>query len=269
MDPETQHQDRRRQIFVMCVVLWALFPAASNGEPVNVFARFDTNRVPIGGTATLLVTAAISPEYQTQADQIFSWNIDLLNAAGAVAQINPSSLRKPASDNDPRTASPGTQNGSDLRGIADTFMNSPAAGRDNEILLFSISVKGLAAGKASFRIAPGTTTSFSEDFLVAPKNGTNPLIGANYTAALAELEVVSEASGTGPRLQIQFGKLADGRNRVNLSFTPPSSQNYFVQTRDSIESGLWQTLPGGPHNSGTVTDTNSAPRRFYRIQVAP
>jgi hypothetical protein len=44
-------------------------------------------------------------------------------------------------------------------------------------------------------------------------------------------------------------------------------RDYFVDYSDSLApNAIWQTLPGAPHNGGTVTDFATNPQRFYRIR---
>src|SRR5438034_1265817 len=106
---------RASQTLAMALTLTALSltPPAS-AQPVKVFLSLETNRLAVGATTKLSVSAQITPEFKPLSDQIFSWNVDLLNGAGAVAQIKFSALQKPASDNDPRTSSSGTASGSDI-----------------------------------------------------------------------------------------------------------------------------------------------------------
>ena len=60
--------------------------------------------------------------------------------------------------------------------------------------MFSVPVKGIAPGKARFRVAAGSTVpALAADFIVAPKSGIEPLFGGIYDAARIELEVVAKS----------------------------------------------------------------------------
>jgi len=57
---------------------------------------------------------------------------------------------------------------------------------------------------------------------------------------------------------------------VRLTFPTASGFDYAVEYRDDLgPQGSWQILPGAPHNSGEVTDTNLAQERFYRLKRTP
>jgi hypothetical protein len=57
-----------------------------------------------------------------------------------------------------------------------------------------------------------------------------------------------------------------GTNRVSLGFVPCGC-NHYVEYVNALDGSPWQTLPGAPHNSGAVSDTNSVPVRFYRVRI--
>ena len=148
-------------------------------------------------------------------------------------------------------------------------MNKSGFGIDSPVELFSVAVRGSAPGRATFSVGPGSgVLGLTADFIVAPKEGGEPLVGGVYDAARAQLDVV-ESNTCIPRPTISSLALSGGRNRATITFTPCVGVNHLVEFRDQLERGAWQSLPGGPHNSGTVSDTNSVGTRFYRVRVNP
>ena len=101
---------------------------------------------------------------------------------------------------------------------------------------------------------------------MATTTGGDPLIGGVYDAATAVLQV-SATAPCRPLLSAAFNSLAGGTNRVALTFTPCTGHTNTVEFRDSLSTGIWQALPGAPHNTGSVTDTNKVPTRYYRVRV--
>jgi len=67
--------------------LLVLFGAGSFGraQSVAVFARLDTNTIPVGGATVLHIQAQIVSNLRTNAERIFSWYVDVLNTNGTVA----------------------------------------------------------------------------------------------------------------------------------------------------------------------------------------
>jgi hypothetical protein len=124
-------------------------------------------------------------------------------------------------------------------------------------------------GQTTFRVTPGSgAASLAEEVIVAPVSGSAPLLGGIYAAASAVLQV----SGTAPcrpLLSVAYTPGGNGTNRVTLSFSACPGQTNVVEYRDSLVSGSWQALPGAPHNSGFVTDTNGVAARFYRVRTGP
>ncbi len=257
-----------KSLFVLLLALGASFPMnqPAFGQAVAVTATLDKSRIGVGETATLHVYGQIVAAKQATTAQIFSWYVDLLNSSGTTAQIQANGLLKPASDNLPNISSPGSPDGANQRGIYDTFMNKPGAGHDAPVELFSVPILGVAPGTSTLQIRAGTGVSnLSSDFLVAPLGGGDPLVGGDYTKATIQLEV---ASGTGLSAKIASQPLANGQLQLTISFTPVAGKTHTVEFRPALGTGPdWQALPGAPHNSGSVTDTNTAPQRFYRIRV--
>jgi len=227
-------------------------------------------QIAAGETTTLHVFAQIVESQRASTDRIFSWYVDLLNSDGAIAKFNADSLMKPTSDRDSRTSSSGATDGANRRGIYDTFLNLADAGHLVPVELFSVPVQATAVGRVSFHVQAGTgVNALAADFIVAPAGGGDPLLGGDYSAASIELEVTSGAICVRPKITaISRTSQPGGLNQVQITFSAPCvGQNIFVEFRDELGTPPWQPLPGGPHNSGSVTDTSTAPRRFYRLRA--
>jgi hypothetical protein len=93
-------------------------------------------------------------------------------------------------------------------------------------------------------------------------------------AMLAQAKLVMTADGKGsltvtdvrPTVQLSINGAPPGK--VNLSFTPISAANHFLEFRDGLAAGsAWQPFPGAPHNTGTVSDSVTTPGRFYRVRI--
>ena len=239
-------------------------PGLARGQSVAVTLRLDTNQVAVGGTTTLHVLAQVVPGLRANADRIFSWYVDVVNTNGTVARGNYSAMVKTASDNDPQISSAGVDQGANRRGIYDTFLNRPAAGVSNAVELMSIPVTGLAAGRTRFLVGAGSgVAQLSTDFLVALRNGGAPGVGGDYAAAVADLQVLGSGAC---QVQLQIAPVAN--NRMQLTFAPCAGHDNFVESATALGTpALWQTLPGGPHNSGVVIVTNSLPTSFFRVRV--
>ncbi len=267
---KTRIASSRRRGFLNLFLLIAGLCAAPGltAQVVTVTVSLDTNRIAAGASTTLRVFAQIAPDLRPSTDRIFSWYVDVLNSNGTVARGVYESLQKPASDNDPRISSAGTNQEANRRGIYDTFMNLPDAGRPTRVLLVAVPVTGLASGRTTFRVQAGTgVAGLGHDFIVAPAGGGDPLLGGDYSLASAELEVLEESCRV--QASLAYTPLPGGQNRLVISYALCPGQNHFVEFRDSLGPGTWQTLPSGPHNSGSLIETNSAPQRFYRLRITP
>ncbi|MBI4326903.1 MAG: hypothetical protein HY674_16815 [Chloroflexi bacterium] len=237
-----------------------------NAQVVAVTLSLETNRIVVGSSTVLHAYAQIVPAYRANSDQIFSWYVDLLNANGAMARGEYNQLRKPFSDNDPNTSSTGKTDGVHRRAIYDTFINLSAAGRTNRVELFNVPVTGLAPGRISFRVQAGTSVNLSADFIVAPAGEGDPYLGGDYSAASIDLEVGSAPGPVGESVRLNIARTTPGQ--ITLSFPVTAGWNYFVESSDRLGLGaIWQELPGGPHNSGTVIQTNNVPHQFYRVRT--
>jgi hypothetical protein len=222
---------------------------------------------------TLHVYAQVVPAQRANSERIFSWYVDLLNPTPAVAQADYTQLQKPTSDKNSETSSYGTTQGANRRGIYDTFINdSPASktgtGVNTPAELLNVPIQGLTIGQTTFSVGPGSGVSgLAEDFIVNPTSGGNPLIGGVYDAATAVLQVTAPLCT--PALSAAYSRLSPGTNRISLTFVPCPGHTNVVEYRDSLVAGAWQALPGAPHNSGSVTDTNSVTARFYHVRISP
>ena len=250
---------------------WSTWRAEA--QLVAVTMKFDSPTIAPGAGTTLRVFAEVIPGERASSERIFSWYVDLLNPGPSVAEADFSQLVKTASDNNPKTSSYGTTQGANRRGIYDTFINDiplskTGTGVNTPVELFNVPVQGVSTGQVTFRVAAGSgVPSLAADFIVAPIDGGDPMLGGVYDAATAVLQVSGSAPCI-PTLDAVYAPLAGGKNRITLSFAPCPGQNT-VEYRDQLGSGSWQALPGAPHNSGLVTDTNAVASRFYRIRVSP
>jgi hypothetical protein len=254
------------------LLAWACFGLAGvprlSAQAVALTMSLDTNRVTVGSTTTLRVYAQIVPALRPTSDRIFSWYVDLQGVNTAAVQGEFARLDTSASDNDPVLSSRGVSQGPDRIGIFNTFLSRDGAGRDGPVLLFSLPLTGRAAGRTTLRVAAGSgVPHLAADFIVAPAGGGEPAFGGDYSVAALELEVVSESCAV--RATLAQVTLPGGQNRVTISFTPCPGFAHVVEFRDALGPGPWQALPGAPHTAGTVTETNSVPRRFYRVRLAP
>ncbi len=246
-------------------------PAPMDAQVVAVTMKLDSPTLTVGGATTLHVYAQVVPAQRTNSDRIFSWYVDLLNSTPVAAQANYSQLQKPTSDLNPDTSSYGTTQGANRRGIYDTFINDTpvsksGTGVNTPVELLNVPVQALAVGQTTFSIAPGSGVSgLAEDFIVAPLGGGDLMVGGVYDAATALLQITAPLCT--PTLSATYSRLDSGTNRVSLTFVPCSNGTNVVEFRDSLVSGAWQALPGAPHNSGSVTDTNSVVTRFYRVRI--
>jgi hypothetical protein len=252
----------------MTAFLLSLFVHISSAQPVQVTLSLGTTHLAVGSTTTLQVSAQITPALRSATDRVFSWYVDLLNSSPGVAQFDLAQLAKPMADRDPRTSSSGRTDGINCRGIYDTFLNLPGAGKEQPVVLFTVPIRAVATGRVVFSIQAGTTVpNLSADFIVAPAGGGEPLIGGDYTTATIEL-IVGGASECVPNLQVSSATLPGGQIEITLAFTPCVARQHTVEYRDGFEPGTaWSSLPAGPHNSGSVRDLPSGARRFYRLRT--
>jgi hypothetical protein len=256
-----------KQKIHLCLLLLNLLPFGSSafGQAVEVTAKFDTNRITVGGSTTLRVFAQVLPDLRAKSDRIFSWYVDVLNANGNLASANYGAMTKAESDKDPTTSSTGSADGANRRGIYDTFLNptGEGAGVTAPVELMAIPVSGVAPGTASFQVAEGTgVASVTEDFIVAPKGGGEFTSGGFYPRATALLEVIS---GVECKLKLNLRRV--DAQKLELSFTPCAGSTHILESRGDLGKGAWQALPNAPHNAGLLVLPNPASPQFYRLRA--
>ncbi|MSU63750.1 MAG: hypothetical protein EXS31_15340 [Pedosphaera sp.] len=255
-------------IILIVFGLGAAWPGFS-APAVNVSVALSTNRLFAGETAMLQVSAQVAPEYQSVSDQLFSWNIDLMNTSGAVAGIQMAGLQKPGSDHDVLTSGNGTAEESNLRGIFDTFLQTPGAGKDRPILLLSVPVVGKNPGRALLYVQAGSAAAgLMEDFLVATLDDGASLGGGDYSLARVELEVVAPVPPvTDVRSTLSFLTSQD-RSHLALRYPTMAGKRYFVEFAEQLDPPVvWLPALDAPDNSGAVLITNVGGQRYYRIQI--
>jgi hypothetical protein len=254
---------------ILLSILLLLFISTASAQSVLVTMKVDQLQILTGAITTLHVYGQISPNVQAQADRIFSWHLDLLNLNGSIARPDYSALKRPASDNDPSTSSSGSTVGTDQIGIYDTFLKLAAAGKNAPVELFSVPIKGLVSGHATFRVRAGTgSTLLSSDFLVARSDAGDPFSGGDYLSATIDLEIVEPAATScQPTLAVKFLSSAPAQRSVVISFDLCPGANHVVEFTPAI-GPAWQPLPGAPHNSGSVTNQLSGAAQFYRVRIS-
>ena len=240
-------------------------------QAVAVTVRLDTNTLGICETTTLRVFGQVVPSLRVGSDRIFSWYVDIVNTNAPVAFANYPALSKLASDNDAQTSSDGVSVGSERRGIYDTFLNRPGAGVNSPIELVSIPISGHSVGTTRFLVRHGSgVANLAEDFIVAPLGGGDFKVGGDYSAAFADLTVVTNNVTSEKRLTIAYEGLGGGTNKVPVRFAALPGCDCYVEYRNDLASGfVWQAFPGGPHNAGVYVDINNVPRRLYRLRAVP
>jgi hypothetical protein len=74
-----------------------------------------------------------------------------------------------------------------------------------------------------------------------------------------------------PELQISALRLPDGTSlQVTLTFPVLPGDTYTVESNDTPGATGWEPLPRSPHQTGTVIDITTQPRRFYHlVRTAP
>jgi len=255
-----------RSLLLFSLMLIGISRAA--GQAVVVTMRLDTNRVAVGASTTLHIYAQVAPAYRSSADQIFSWYLNVRNTNGSVAGANYNAMLKSSSDGDAKTSSTGTTVGADRKDIYDTFLNLPGAGVVAPVELMSIPVTGLAGGHTRFQATAGNGLPLT-DFLVGLNGLSDFVTGGDYGAAFADLDVID--SGCSILLHIApIGASGGPGQRLALTFVPCPGLNHTVQFRGALDDAIgWRSLPGAPHNSGSVTVTNTAASQFFRVATSP
>lgn len=176
-----------RFVAAIFALLALLAPRLAAAPAVRVTLSAESTLLKVGESTVVHAFAEIAPDQRAASDQIFSWYVDLLNSDGAVAAVSPGSVLRLRSDGDPATSSSGTLQGPNLRGLYDTFLNLPAAGRDAPVELFSVVFRAVGPGKSTVRVAAGTGSDLGADFVVVPLDFVDPLLGGDYSAAVVEI----------------------------------------------------------------------------------
>lgn len=261
----------RTRFISLALLLLIAAVTVARAQVVGITMQLDTNVVAVGQSTTLHVYAQVLPAYRTNAERIFSWYVDVLNTNATAAVANYAAMMKLASDNDPLISSNGFTSGADRLGISDTFLNLPGAGTNPPVELMRIPVTGVAAGQTRFGVRHGTgQPNLSQDFIVAPKDGGEFMVGGEYSAAFANLTVLPSASAEITCLSITHTNLPGSLHKITLSFCPVSGYDHYVEFRAQAGGGTgWQTAAGGPYNSGVYVETNNVSTRYYRVRAVP
>ena len=95
-------------------------------------------------------------------------------------------------------------------------------------------------------------------------------MSGDYTVAFVDLVITDSTPCV---MQLQLARLAGdgGPNSIwHLTFGPCLGRNHIVEFRSALgDVPGWQALPGAPHNSGSVTVTNTTTQRFFRVRASP
>lgn len=249
---------------IIAALLGLLTAPQVAAQAVDVTLTLDQSTVLVGQETTLRAFAQIVRELQPSTDRIFSWYVDLLNPNPDAGQLQPLTLARSASDQDPRTSSGGTVDGSNILGIYDTFIDLDAAGRDAPVELFSISIRAIQPGATTLQLRAGTSEpDLGPDFIVAPAGGGDPLLGADYSLAQVQLTVIESL----PPVRLEIERAG---STITLSFPLVPGASHFVEFQDALDPAApWQPLPNSPHNSGEATDQLNGSFRFYRLRMEP
>lgn len=232
--------------------------APTNTPPVQVSLSVSTNRLTVGQTATLRATAQIVPSLRSKADQIFSWNVDLIVIQENSTRLATVELLRSASDREVETSSSGVADGSDLRGIHDTFLNRPHAGRDEPVELFSVPIVATGAGEVIVLLRPGSGLfQLEQDFLTLPSSDEAFWTGADYSTASLTLTITNPEVSR-PNLSIEI--LSPGRIRLQLS--AGNLDGWTLETSSDLVA--WTAVPG---TLKPAMDLDSPlPGQFYRLR---
>lgn len=232
---------------------------ADNAVEVTIEAAETSLRV--GQSTTVTIYGQIDAAIASDADQIFSWYIDILNDDGEVTG-GYTDVATPTSDNNPLTSGDGTLMGAHLRGIYDTFLFNPGAGKGSRVILVQFEVTARGVGTSTISVAAGTTVGSLSDFLVS-KTGGGSYSGGIYTGASVAISVAR------PDLRLDVIRTAD---QADITFNPIALPGFShtIEFSDTLQPASWIDLPGGPHNSGIASQIVAGHvRRFYRVAVTP
>lgn len=230
---------------------------------VNVTITADDTVLIPGQTTTVRVFAQVDSSIESSSVGISSWYVDLLNSNGIATVPDYDNLTMSSSDNFDPTWSSGTTDGLNRRGIYNNFLFfNPTAGMGSPVELLAVELTANQIGVTTLSVQAGTTVpSSADDFLVQPiEEGELQFIGGNYALASVMVRVITISEA----INLGISKTAEG---VELNFTPVAGYDHTVMFRDDLSLGDWAPLPGAPHNSGSVTDSTVALKRFYSVSV--
>jgi len=252
----------KRSISIGVCLGWLMVSSSAlrAADAVEVTIDADSTMLTIGEKALVTVYGRIAAAIEDDSDQIFSWYIDVLND-NADAVRGYGNVQTPASDNTPSTSADGTPAGAALRGIHDTFLGNPGAGKGGRVVLVAFEVTAVAAGTATISVAAGSTVGGQlSDFLVA-QNGGGAIVGGQYDSASVEITVTGEPDFSELDLRIS--------EAGSITFNPLPGFDHTVQFSDTLLPGSWVDVAGGPHNTGSVNQVVTGVReRYYRVVLA-
>lgn len=250
---------RIHAIIVACGMVLNLTPLIA-AQVVNVTMTLDESALMVGEETVLRVWAQVKPEYQAQADRIFSWWIDIVNTNGSVAALVGDQLTMIASDNEPAHSSSGTMDGAHIRGIHNTFMDLAGAGVGAPVELLAVPLRAEAAGVVTVGATGGTVGNLAFDFIVAPLDVQGDMMtGGDYSAAGVTLTVFSPEPAS-LRIERESGGM-------QLAFDVLEGYYYEVHFADSLlGSPRWRPVAGAPHQTGIVPFVvERDPLRVFRL----
>lgn len=246
-------------VLILSLSLGQMGLRASDAVLVTIEAENTT--LAVGESTLVTVYGQIDPSIEAGSNLIFSWYIDVLNDNGASVD-GYANVQMPSADNDPDLSGSGTPEGTNLRGIYNTFfLGNPGAGKGSPVVLVQFELTAQLAGTATISVAAGSTVPGDlSDFRVAQIGGGS-VTGGNYAAASLELTVTGEVDLSSLDLQVRVNG-----SQSEVRFNPVSGFNHTVQFSDTLLALSWVDLPGAPHNSGTVNQgITGVPKRFYRV----
>lgn len=258
-------------LVALVVSPWFGVLAQDTGNPLPVVAslRADSRQLAPGASTVLRAFARIAPEFRTMAEQIFSWNVDLLVLEPEVAVAEVASLVRPRSDLDPTLGSGGIADGAQIRGIRDSFLKLAGAGLDEEVELFSVTLRAVGSGTCVVRLRAGTFgVEEGPDFLVVPRGDEEPWSGGDYSGAVVTLNVRGGGAATPPRLRWVTG--ANGNLRIEVEADAGNAVG--LEESDEVGAGaMWRLVAQSSAGTSVLSweITPRAPHRFYRAIRLP
>jgi len=123
--------------------------------------------------------------------------------------------------------------------------------------------------KGTNLLTPGIGNTLRLDHLLPSQVGTYTAVSAFPFGQVtnAVIRLVATQADTGLTVTTSPDPAGSG-TLVHLSFPTAPGNTYTVEYRNSLAAGPdWQPLPGGPHNTGSVVESNQDTQRFYRVRV--